>query len=139
MPRKAATRTLAQISDINMTPLMDLTFLLLITFIITFPLVEQGLPVHLPRARARELPQTQTVTLTLNASGRLFLDRTPLALQDLDETLADLQRHNPDLTVLVRADESLGYGKVIQLLEKLHACRVTRLALVTRGMEKSMP
>jgi len=135
MPRKTATRTLAQISDINMTPLMDLTFLLLITFIITFPLVEQGLPVNLPRAKARELPQTQTLTLTLNANGRLFLDRTPITLSDLEVTLADRQRHHPELTVLVRADEALEYGKVIQLLEKLHACRVSRLALVTRSME----
>lgn len=135
MARKAAMNTLAQISDINMTPLMDLTFLLLITFIITFPLVEQGIPVNLPKGKAQELPQKKTATLSLNGKGEIFLDKTLVPKSTLARTLSDLKAKNEDLTVLVRADEKLDYGKVIQVLKVLYDCKITRMALVTQGVD----
>ncbi|MFO7536415.1 MAG: biopolymer transporter ExbD [Kiritimatiellia bacterium] len=135
MARKAAMNTLAQISDINMTPLMDLTFLLLITFIITFPLVEQGIPVNLPKGKAQELPQKKTATLSLNGRGDIFLDKTPVPKNTLARTLTALKAKNEDLTVLVRADEKLDYGKVIQVLKVLYDCKITRMALVTQGVD----
>ncbi len=135
MPRKAAMRTLSQISDINMTPLMDLTFLLLITFIITFPLVEQGIPVNLPKGKAAELPQKKTATLSINARGDVYIDKTKIGLNALGRTLLDLKTKHDDLTVLVRADEKLDYGKVIRVLKVLHDCKITRMALVTQGAD----
>jgi len=135
MPRKAAMRTLSQISDINMTPLMDLTFLLLITFIITFPLVEQGIPVQLPKGKAAELPQRKTATLTLTKKGDLYLDKSILPLSEMESTLRELKRRHENLTVLVRADTSLAYGRVVELLRILHACQITQMALVTQGTE----
>jgi biopolymer transport protein TolR len=135
MARKAAMNTLAQISDINMTPLMDLTFLLLITFIITFPLVEQGIPVNLPKGKAQELPQKKTATVSLNSRGEIFLDKSPVPKNALARTLSALKAKNEDLTVLVRADEKLDYGKVIQVLKVLYDCKITRMALVTQGVD----
>lgn len=132
---KTATRTLSLLSEINMTPFMDLTFLLLITFIITFPLVEQGIPVNLPRGVAKELPQKKTATLTINARGDVFLDKTLVAKNALASTLSALKAKNEDVTVLVRADEKLDYGKVVQLLKVLYDCKITRMALVTQGTD----
>jgi biopolymer transport protein ExbD len=135
MGRKAAMNTLSQISDINMTPLMDLTFLLLITFIITFPLVEQGIPVNLPKGKAQELPQKKTAALSLNAKGQIFLDKALVPKGTLAKTLSDLKAKNQDLTVLVRADEKLDYGKVVEVLKVLYDCKITRMALVTQGTD----
>ncbi len=135
MGRKAAMNALSQISDINMTPLMDLTFLLLITFIITFPLVEQGIPVNLPKGKAQEIPQLKTATLSLNSRGEIFLDKNRLPKGTLARTLTDLKAKNADLTVLVRADEKLDYGKVVEVLKILYDCKITRMALVTQGTD----
>jgi biopolymer transport protein TolR len=135
MPRKAAMRTLSQISEINMTPLMDLTFLLLITFIITFPLVEQGIPVNLPKGKTQELPQKKTATLSLNSKGDIYLDKSLVPKGTLGRTLSDLKLKNEDLTVLVRADEKLDYGKVVQVLKIIYDCKITKMALVTQGAD----
>ncbi len=135
MARKAASRTLSQMSEINMTPLMDLTFLLLITFIITFPLVEQGIPVNLPKGKAQELPQKKTALLSMNAQGEIFLDKTRVPKPNLARQLTALKAQNAELTVLVRADEKLDYGKVIEILKVLYDCKITKMALVTQGVD----
>lgn len=135
MARKAASRTLVQLSEINMTPLMDLTFLLLITFIITFPLVEQGIPVNLPKGKVRELPDKKTATLSVNAKGDVFIDKTLVPKGTLARELAAMKVKNEDLTVLVRADEKLDYGKVIEVLKVIYDCKITKMALVTKGVD----
>jgi biopolymer transport protein ExbD len=135
MARKAATRTLGQLSEINMTPLMDLTFLLLITFIITFPLVEQGITVNLPRGTAQALPEKQTAMLSLNNKGEVYLDKKIVPKGNLAAQLSALKGKNADLTVMVRADEKLDYGKVIEVLKVLHDCKITKMALVTKGSD----
>ena len=71
MARRTALSRNRIISEINMTPLIDLTFLLLITFIITFPLIEQGIPVRLPKGKASELDQANTFTITLNDKAEM--------------------------------------------------------------------
>jgi biopolymer transport protein TolR len=135
MARKAASRTLVQLSEINMTPLMDLTFLLLITFIITFPLVEQGIPVNLPKGKVKELPDKKTATLSVNAKGDVFIDKTLVPKGTLARELAAMKVKNEDLTVLVRADEKLDYGKVIEVLKVIYDCKITKMALVTKGVD----
>ena len=136
MTRKATLRTLSQMSEINLTPLMDLTFLLLITFIITFPLIEQGIRVNLPKGHAAELPQRKTHTITIDLAGSFFLNNSPLSRDDLAREMAALGTHEPESVVLVRADESLRYGEVVKLLKILHDSRITRMALVTQAADE---
>lgn len=133
--RKTSLTSLRQISEINLTPLMDLTFILLITFIITFPLIEQGIPVDLPVGKARELSADQARTITLDAKGDLFLDDTPVSHDELTKTMEMVGRSGNEVTVMVRADEHIEYAGVVRVLKILHDARVTRLALVTRGEE----
>jgi biopolymer transport protein TolR len=95
-----------QISELNMTPLIDLTFLLLITFMITVPLIEQGIPVRLPKGKASELEQPNTFSITLNDKGELFFDDLPTAEDALAAELKAKAEIDPDVTILVRADES---------------------------------
>jgi len=119
------------ISEINMTPLIDLTFLLLITFIITFPLIEQGIPVRLPKGKASELDQANTFTITLNDKAEIFFDEVPTGEEALAAELKAKAAENPDVTILVRADEEIAYGKVVAVLRLMHDANISRMALVT--------
>jgi biopolymer transport protein TolR len=131
MSRRTPLNSLKQLSEINLTPLMDLTFILLITFIITFPLIEQGIPVNLPRGKAKELSPDLSRTITIDSRGTYFDDR-PISHVDLSRTMVDLGAADPDVTILVRADEKVLYGKVVEVLKILHDAKIARMALVTR-------
>ena len=131
MARRTALSRNRLISEINMTPLIDLTFLLLITFIITFPLIEQGIPVRLPKGKASELDQANTFTITLNDKAEIFFDDVPTGEEALAAELKAKAAENPDVTILVRADESLAYGKVVAILRLMHDADIARMALVT--------
>lgn len=132
MARRTALTSLREMSEINMTPLIDLTFLLLITFIITFPLLEQGIPVNLPRGKAEELDRKQTRTITVDAQGTLYLDDLKISREELAVEMAALGRAQPDITVFVRADESLRYAQIVDVLAVLHEAKIGRVALVTQ-------
>lgn len=131
MARRTSVKPLREINEINMTPLIDLTFLLLITFIITMPMLEQGIPVNLPKGKSQDMDQTRSRVITLDAEGRLYLNNVSIGLQQLGEEMKSLAQSEPDLTVMVRADEKLAYGKVVEVMQTLHSAQVTRLALVT--------
>ena len=131
MARRTALSRNRIISEINMTPLIDLTFLLLITFIITFPLIEQGIPVRLPKGKASELDQANTFTITLNDKAEIFFDEVPTGAEALAAELKAKAAENPDVTILVRADEEIAYGKVVAVLRLMHDADISRMALVT--------
>lgn len=120
-----------QIREINMTPLIDLTFLLLITFMITFPLVEQGIPLRLPKGKTQDVDKKDTHTVAIDAKADLYFDDLPTTPDMLASELKTQVETDPDTTILVRADESLSYGKVVAVLRILHDAQITRMALVT--------
>jgi biopolymer transport protein ExbD len=137
--RRSPLTSLQQVKEINLTPLIDLTFLLLITFIITFPLIEQGIPVNLPSAEAKDLTPDQARTITVDEQGRVYLDDSRVTLEQLDEKLRNLVRVSPQATVMVRADEAIRYGTVVDVLQVLHKARITRMALVTQPESNGAP
>lgn len=133
--RKTSLVALKEISEINMTPLMDLTFILLITFIITFPLIEQGIPVNLPKGSAADLDNPDTLNITINERGELWLDGDPVSKEIL---IGEMQRAGelmPDTAVYVRADQSIDYGRVAEVMKILYDAKITRMALVTQAEE----
>ena len=125
--------TLKEISEINMTPLMDLTFILLITFIITFPLIEQGVPINLPKGDAQSLDDGEYRTVSLDKEGVIFLDEEQTTLDVLKNDLKTFASSSPSATVYIRADEALEYGKVMKVMQGLHEAGVVKLALVTQA------
>ena len=135
MARQTQLTSLKQISEINLTPLMDLTFILLITFIITFPLIEQGIPVNLPSGKSESLSPVRATTVTLHRDGRLFLDEVELSRGEFDVRMMELGRDAPDTTIMVRADERVEYGSVVKILKMLHKAHLKKTALVTKGDE----
>ncbi len=129
--RRGRRRKIGQINEINMTPLIDLTFLLLITFIITMPAMEQGISVRLPQGRTDVLPKKKSDVVTVDATGKIYFNNKIVTIEDLDQTLGGMAAENPDLAVLVRGDERLEYGQVIRVMKILYKHKITRMALVT--------
>ncbi len=135
MARRTSLVSLNQISDINMTPLMDLTFILLITFIITFPLIEQGITINLPKGKAADMMDPQSRSISLNLEKQLYLDDVPVSKEELIAAVADIGLADPDTTIYVRADRKLPYGEVVSIMKILHDANITRMALVTEAEE----
>jgi biopolymer transport protein TolR len=134
MGRRAPLTALHRISDINLTPLMDLTFILLITFIITFPLMEQGIPLDLPDGRSTPRPQEDRAReVSITREGNLFFETRPVSFLDLEDALSALAAREPNVRVFVRADRSVEYGAVVRVLQALQDVNITRIALVTRA------
>lgn len=133
MARRTSLVNLNQISDINMTPLMDLTFILLITFIITFPLVEQGIAINLPKGKAGDMGEAETRSISLNIEGQLYLDDRPVSRDELASEMGQVGVSDPNMTIYVRADKKLPYGDVVEIMRVLHEANITKMALVTEG------
>lgn len=118
---------------IDMTSLIDLTFLLLVTFIVTLPALEQGISIILPQAKTDELPTKNKKANTITAAfpSGYFLNDKPVGLEELRDTLLAMAKEDPDVPVLVRGDERLGYGDVMKVVKIVYDCKIHRMALVT--------
>jgi len=114
-----------------MTPLMDLTFILLITFIITFPLIEQGVAINLPKGKAADMMEQETRSISLNLDKQLYLDDVPVSREELLASMTEIGVSEPDTTIYVRADRKLPYGEVVEIMRVLHEANITKMALVT--------
>lgn len=118
---------------VDMTSLIDLTFLLLVTFIVTLPALEQGISIMLPQAKTDQLPtkDRKAYTISIDASGHAFLNNKPLSHAELETELKRLVADDPEVPVLVRGDERLDYGSVMNVVKIVYNCKVTKMALVT--------
>lgn len=118
---------------VDMTSLIDLTFLLLVTFIVTLPALEQGVSIMLPQAKADELPKkdNKANTVTIDALNRITLNSKPVNIEELEHSLREMAAADPDVPVLVRGDERLDYGSVMNVVKVLHKCKIRKMALVT--------
>ena len=116
-----------------MTSLIDLTFLLLVTFIVTLPALEQGISIMLPQAKTDQLPtkDRKANVVTVDSSNRRYFTDKPVTLEELESTLMRLAAEDPDVPVLVRGDERLDYGSVMNVVKIVYKCKVRRMALVT--------
>jgi biopolymer transport protein ExbD len=121
------------ISDINVTPLVDVMLVLLVIFIILAPLFAQALRVDLPEAEAPPSAEPVVADLTLEAGGQLSLDGKAVSAAALPELLAERQSQEPELVVRLSADEAVPYGEVAKLLSQVREAGVERLAFRTRA------
>lgn len=120
-------------ATVDMTSLIDLTFLLLVTFIVTLPALEQGVSVMLPQAKTDPLPtkDRKANTVTVDAANRIFLNDRPVSPEELEASLMAMAAEDPDVPVLVRGDERLDYGSVMNVVKIVYKCRIRKMALVT--------
>jgi biopolymer transport protein TolR len=119
--------------DINVTPLVDVMLVLLIIFMVTTPLLHQGIQVALPRAEARNLPfkVQDPLVLSINRDGTVFLRDTPVPLPDLAGRLKEQLAGRADDTVFLKGDRDVPYGRVIEVLDRLHRGGIVHVGMVT--------
>jgi len=126
-------------ADINVTPLVDVMLVLLIIFMVTAPLLTQGVPVNLPDSRAKPLDQDQQPTeISLDEQGRIFIAKEEVGADALPARLAAIAESAPGdqpPQVFLRADRGLDYGRVMRVMGELNRAGLNRVALVTVGEE----
>lgn len=128
------------LSDINVTPLVDVMLVLLIIFMVTAPALTTGVNVELPEASAEAMPAAdESVIVTMTAKGKLYIGETEVPRQNLEEKIAAIFGERTDREVFVRADQSVPYGKVVKLLADLKAAGIAKVGMVTREEEIKRP
>lgn len=120
-------------ASIDMNSLIDLTFLLLVTFMLTIPALEQGISIMLPRAKTDVLPSknAKANTITVDVNNKIYLNDVPTSLDQLEVDLKAMVERDADVPVLVRGDERLEYGAVMDVVKVVYKCQVRKMALVT--------
>lgn len=123
----------APYGDINITPMLDLAYVLLVTFIILTTASVQGVRVNSPRTVAAEpLAQPQTRAITITADGTVFLDAYPVDVPELRQRLATYKSAYPALPVVLKADAGTDYARVAEVMEVAKALDITEIGLVTQ-------
>ncbi len=133
MPRRKQRSQLDAIDQINMTPLLDLTFLLLIVFMITMPLMEYGTSVNPPEMNAEQLPPENFRSVTLKKNGDIDYERRIVSREELMLELRQLKSESPKTILLLRADGTRPYNDVIDLMRDIKNSGFTNISLVTQA------
>ena len=126
----------APMSEINVTPLVDVMLVLLIIFMVTAPMLTAGVPIDLPNSKAEALKEEpHAITISMDGQGRVFLDQQELAPGELGDRLGAAAREAGDKPPLVtlRADRHLDYGRVVAVMGELNAAGFKTISLVTNG------
>ena len=120
-------------SDINVVPYIDVMLVLLVIFMITAPLLSQGVKVDLPKAAARpvENQDRETLVVTVDRTGQYFLDDRRISPEDLRKKVAAILRLRPETPVLIRGDRQVDYGQVVQAMTLLQAAGAPSVGLLT--------
>lgn len=138
MRRFSQRNSLVTLSDINITPLLDLAFVLLIIFVITTPLLEQGMTLRLPPGGSpdRQVDKNDVVTVGVMRQGSFELRGKPATLDQIEAELVRLHKSNPELVVFIRADR-MGYNKdTYAVIDRCQRNGITRFSLRTEPTKK---
>ena len=114
----------AVLGDINVTPLVDVVLVLLLVFMVTAPMMSRGIDVSLPVANQPETEREERITVSINAQERIFVGDRPINLRLLEDTVRGMMEGRTHKVVYLRADESIRYGRVITVIDKLKSAGV---------------
>jgi biopolymer transport protein TolR len=120
-------------SEINVTPMVDVMLVLLVVFMISAPLMTVGVPVDLPKTNASQMVgQDEPLVVSVNAKGEVFLQETKIGLEQLVPRLEAITQNKKDTRIFVRGDAAIAYGKVMEVMGTVNLAGFSRVALLTQ-------
>jgi biopolymer transport protein TolR len=129
----SSSRDSTTISQINVTPLVDVMLVLLVIFMVTAPIIQQGVQVNLPQAKAAAIPGTdELLVVSIAKNGKIYLNDNVMTLDELGAKMRAIRTNLADKQVYVRADQDVRYGLVMQTIAELKQAGVERVGMVTR-------
>lgn len=118
-------------SDINVTPMVDVMLVMLIIFMVTAPLLTVGVPVDLPKTQASVITgQDEPLVITINHEGKIYLQETELKMDTLVPRLRAITQNKPDTRIFVRGDQSIAYGRILEVMGTISAAGFSHVALI---------
>lgn len=126
-------RRRSSIADINVTPLVDVMLVLLIIFMITAPMLKQGIDVNLPKAKGRSLEETDKINIVITKDEKIYVNDKLMSKDGLPDFLITLKDSNP--TVILRADKDVPYGLVAEVMGEIKASGIEKIGMVTEPKE----
>ena len=125
------------ISEINVTPFVDVMLVLLISFMVTAPLLTVGVQVDLPETSADTLPEeSEPLTLTINSKGEVFIQETKIEFDNLIKKILAVSNNRTDTRIYVRGDKTINYGRVLEVMGKLSGSGFTKVALISEPFKE---
>jgi biopolymer transport protein TolR len=123
-------------SDINVTPLVDVMLVLLIIFMVTAPMMTEGVEVNLPQTKTKSIKaQEDPLILSVTKKGEIFLENHSVKIEDLGNKIETIFKYRKEKEVLLRADKEIAYGFVVKVMAEVKRAGVTKLGMVTEPMD----
>lgn len=131
--RRRRTRRHAAMSEINVTPMVDVMLVLLIIFMVAAPLLTVGVPIELPQSKGEQLPSTNKEPLTISVAGdgAIYIGEAKVALDDLADKLKAIAKNNVEEQIFVRGDKGISYGRVMLVMGRISAGGFKKVSLIT--------
>jgi biopolymer transport protein TolR len=117
------------LSEINVTPFVDVMLVLLVIFMVTAPLLQQGIDVNLPKAKGKNLPPEERITLIIKRNGAIYMNDNPVSLPEMRRKLESISTLNPN--VFLKADKDVPYGFVVEVMGDIKEAGIEKLGMIT--------
>ena len=123
------TRHRTALSEINVTPLVDVMLVLLIIFMVTAPLLQQGIDINLPKAKGKDLPPQERINIVIKRGGAIYMNDNPMSMTEMNKKLAAVSKLNPN--VFLKADRDVPYGFVVEVMGEIKEAGIEKLGMIT--------
>jgi biopolymer transport protein TolR len=117
------------LSEINVTPFVDVMLVLLVIFMVTAPLLQQGIDVNLPHAKGKNLPPEERITLIVKKGGFIYMNDNPVSMTEMRKKLEAISKLNPN--VFLKADKDVPYGFVVEIMSEIKEAGIEKLGMIT--------
>ena len=117
------------LSEINVTPFVDVMLVLLVIFMVTAPLLQQGVDVNLPKAKGKDLPPEERISLVIKRDRTIYMNDTPITIPQMRQKLEAISKLNPN--IFLKADKDVPYGLVVEVMGEIKEAGIEKLGMIT--------